>query len=68
MTVIVPPSLRSCPEPAGPAAAGPLTQRDIALVLVDTHHAAAVCRARLHRLVGLIDAAAAAVAPTAGGP
>ena len=68
MTVIVPPSLRSCPDPAGPASDGPLTQRDVALVLVDTHHAATVCRARLHRLVGLIDDAAAAVALEAGGP
>ena len=58
MTVIIPPSLRTCPEPAGPATDGPLTQRDIALVLVDTHHAATVCRSRLEKVVGLIDAGA----------
>ena len=58
MTVVIPPSLRTCPEPRGPQTDGPLTQRDIALVLVDTHHAATVCRARLEKVVGLIDAAA----------
>ena len=56
--MVIPPTLRTCPEPHGPDTDGPLTQRDIALVLVDIHHAATICRARLEKVVGLVDAAA----------
>ena len=52
-TVIVPPGMTTCPkvEVPDPESA---TQRDVALLLADLWAAHAICRERLHKVVGLV--------------
>ena len=54
--MIVPPALQTCPEIELPDPET-ATQRDVALLLADLWAAHAICRQRLHKVVGLVDEA-----------